>query len=155
MKGSSKRALALPAATAFLLLFSTTGTWGAGGTVTDTTIFNLQAPWTTPARDYVSRTYGVATFLSGPQGGGTDGIRWVHHFSLPSSPIIGASLYITLEDDGDSNREDGALSCEGYWIDVGSYHPPGGIAQPIPLTCPDYGPLPNAGCWFEVDNGTY
>jgi hypothetical protein len=79
----------------------------------------------------------------------------VHHFSPPSSPILGASLYITVEDDGDSGGEDGVLSCEGYYIDVSWYHPPGGIANPIPLTCPSTGPLPDPGCWFEVDNGTY
>ena len=156
MKGPSMREFALAAASGLALILSTSGTLAAGGTAADTTTFNLQAPWTTPERDYGSRTYGVATFLSG--GPSPDGISWTHHFSLPSSPVFAASLYITLKDDGDSESEHGWLSCHGYFIDVSLYHPPGGLASPRTVGCqpaPPW-PLPDTGeCIFRVYDGTY
>jgi len=128
----------------------------------DTTIFNLEAPWTTPAEDYVSRTFGTATFLSaeyywlfGDQWN-PDGIHWIQHFTPPSSyDGMWAALYITLDDDDESDSillgtgEWGSLTINGRYIDPAFYFPPQyPEVNAIFAECI----VPHK---FEVDDGTY
>jgi hypothetical protein len=127
----------------------------------DTTIFNTTAPWTTPAEDYVSRTFGAATFLSADPPSfffddwDPDGIRWIQHFTPPSSyDGMWAALYINLDDDDGSDSgtftaEWGSLTINSTYIDPSFYFPP--QYPDVNATYPEF-MLPHK---FEVDDGTY